>query len=753
MRISSERNTRTSRMRTAITLCAAILFVPIVVLGQDLGEPFVGAEILPETVQLEHNSGTACVLKTAGDVFCWANSPFGFLNELQADEAGFSALNAELNNDISSITLGDRHLCAIGREAGVACFNFDFGPFILDPGLDMPPEPDASYLSISDITTSDLNVCGIQTDNRVVCWGFVETINAVPPEAAFLQQVDVLSGRACGIDLNNEVVCWGTPTTLAAGGDLQFGDVDISSIGPARQIALGPFGACIIDTNDGLTCFGDLSLYTDFFAGQTFSDISVRSTSGPVLCFETTSGEKDCESINFSTGTPFSESRLPPGTDARLISFVNAPCYITTDQVMECIFSGNTPTNQFPTAPENLTLAIFSPTEGEGSWTRPSESPFSSDFATGYEVFRDGVLIDRLPVVTSFFDGDTNADASYELRATRGLIAGASAFINADGSSGSGLPASPATPSAPTSPVAPTTPIAGTNDLALTGEVYSATALELFYNRDPNPNVRYNIFRDGVLIRENSPATSQFESSLDANTSYFYEVVAVLDGDTIASSSITLTTLGGSGAAAPAQPTAPPVPPATPSGISVTLSAEVYSSTSLELFWNRAAVSGVTYDVFRDGVLIRDNTPAVSQFEGSVPSNGTFSYVVEALFNGSVVASDSINVNTATGDVSTSAAGAQPPTSGPQPASVAPIELTGVVFSSTALEISWNRDAIPGVTYDIFRDGELIRADSPAVSQFESGLIPNTEYVYLVIPQLNGVEQPSDTVVLSTRSL
>ena len=164
-------------------------------------------------------------------------------------------------------------------------------------------------------------------------------------------------------------------------------------------------------------------------------------------------------------------------------------------------------------------------------------------------------------------------------------------------------------------------------------------------------------------------------------------------------------------------------------------------------------VSGVTYDVFRDGVLIRDNTPAVSQFEGSVPSNGTFSYVVEALFNGSVVASDSINVNTATGDVSTSAAGAQPPTSGPQPASVAPIELTGVVFSSTALEISWNRDAIPGVTYNIFRDGELIRADSPAVSQFETGLIPNTEYVYLVIPQLNGVEQPSDMVVLSTRSL
>ena len=179
----------------------------------------------------------------------------------------------------------------------------------------------------------------------------------------------------------------------------------------------------------------------------------------------------------------------------------------------------------------------------------------------------------------------------------------------------------------------------------------------------------------------------------------------------------------------------------------------MYSSTSLELFWNRAAVSGVTYNVFRDGLLIRENTLAVSQFEASLPSVGTFIYEVEAIFNGSVVSSATISISTETGAIFTPAAQIQPPTSGPQEATVAPIELTGVVFSSTALEISWNRDVIPGVTYDIFRDGELIRADSPAVSQFESGLLPNTEYVYLVIPQLNGVEQVSETVILSTRSL
>lgn len=699
-------------------------------------------------------------------MFCWRNARLTLANldVLVPNEAGFSTLNVALNNDIGSITFNEDHLSGIGRVSGVACVNFNVTAFNVEFGFANPPEPDASYLFISDISTDAINVCGIQTDNRVVCWGFSGAVIDVPPEAAFLKQVDVLSGRACGIDLNNTLVCWGNPAVLSTGGDQQFGDVDIATIGPAKQISMEQSGACLIDTSDSLVCFGGMSRYTDFFADQTFANIDIRTEIGPVLCFETTGGEKNCESLSF-VENPVSNSQLPADTNARLISFVADACYITIDEVMECTSRGATVTNQFPTAPQNLSVNLFSDTLGEITWTRPSENLFSNDFATGYELFRDGVFIERLPVLSSFIDSDTNPNANYELRATRGLIVGASSFANADGSNGTGLPTPPTTPTTPTEPTAPTTPtipVDGPSVIELTGAVYSSSALELFYNQSQGgPSaVTYNIFRDGELIRENSPATSQFEAGLDANTTYFYEVTAVVNGDAVATANITLTTQDDGSGAAPTTPVnnpaapANPTEPTTPSGVTVILSAEVYSSSALELFWNRTSVSGVTYNVFRDGVLIRENSPAISQFEGQLPPNNTFMYEVVALLDGDAVASSTIEINTSSGSASEPvASGPQLPTSGPQQSDVAPIELTGAVFSSSALELSWNRDVIPGVTYDIFRDGELIRENSPAISQFESGLLPNTSYVYTVTPQLNGVEQVSDMVVLSTRSL
>lgn len=765
MRIFQAIKNRSLRIRPAMRLSVAMFLAPFAVFGQELGEPFPGAEILPDTVQIEHNSRTACALRTSGEVFCWARnlSLRNVFDNTFPESTDFLQLNSALNNDIASITLSGIHLCGIGRVSGVACVFLDRPSLLAFRSIENPPEPNASYLSISDFGTSTTtNVCAIQTDNRVVCWGADGSnvsINDIPPEASFLQQVDIEGFRACGIDLNNAVVCWSNPSLLPTDVDQQFGDVDIATIGPAKQISMGMTGACIIDMNDRLECFGQIANNTEIFADQSFSNITIdRNINTPVLCYETTSGEKDCETLAFLQNSPATESLFPPDADVRLFSVFSSLCYVTTDGVMKCTTSDGLPDqNQFPTAPQNLSVELFSETQGELSWSRPSASSLSDEFATGYEIFRDGVLIDRLPVVTSYFDSNTNPTVSYEVRATRGLIAGASSFVNADGSDGTGLPTEPSPPTTPTAP--PTAPVDDNGLISLTGTVYSSTALELFYNptRAGSSALRYNIFRDGELIRGDSPATSQFEAGLDVNTSYFYEVQAVLDGNIISTDSVTLTTFDDGSGIAPTTPVNNPVSPSdptTPLDVTVTLSGAVYSSTALELFWNRSSVSGVTYNIFRDGVLIRANSPAISQFEAQLPPNNTFLYEVEAVLDGATVASDSIAFDTSTGLVfGPDSSGPLPPTTGPQQPTVAPIELIGAVFSSTALELSWNRDVIPGVTYDIFRDGELIRGDSPAISQFESGLLPNTSYLYTVTPRLNGVEQASETIELSTLSI
>ncbi len=743
MKFNQKHYTSSSPLRLASVV--AMLLMPVTVFGQELGEPLTGTEILPETVQIEHSNFGRCALRNTGDVFCWERE-FSVDNTFEnsfSDVTAFSKLNEALNNDIASITLDSIHLCGIGRVSGVACVFVDQPRINRFAELQSPPEPDASYLSISDLIAIDSSVvCAIQIDNRVVCWGERDTNSAsvldVPPEAAFLQQLDLLTHRACGIDLNNALVCWGRPLPQPDGGDRLFGDVDIATIGQVKQISLGRVGACIIDIDDKLECFGRIEGYTDILSDQSFSSIEVDDFH---LCFETTNGQKDCLVLPPSESS--AESVIPPGIDARLFSpSFGDVCYVTTDEVMNCTQFGDLPDqNQFPSAPQNLTLDLFSETQGELIWARPSQNASTDEFATGYEIFRDGVFIARLPVVTSYIDSSTNPDANYEVRATRGLIAGTSAFINADGSNDPLIPMEPS----PLAPTTPTMPSDGSGEIGLTGTVYSSTALELFYNnvQGGSSRTRFNILRDGIVIRENSPATSQFQAGLDTNTTYQYEVQAVLDGNIISTDTVSLTTFDdGSGSVTPV------------SDVNVILSAAVYSSSALELFWNRASVANVTYNIFRDGELVRQNSAAISQFERQLTPNETFQYEVVALLDGEEVASSTIEIDTSTGTVSEPIpSGAQPPSTGPEQGDLGPIELTGVVYSATALELMWERAVIPGVIYNILRDGAIIRADTPAISQFQSGLLPNTRYLFTVIPFLNGIEQVSETIELSTRSL
>jgi len=312
-----------NRLRIRLTAGVAMLLLPLTAIGQEIGEPLTGTEVLPQAIQIVQSGNAACALRDSGDVFCWERS-LPLINRFESffpDIAGFSKLNAALNNDIASITLDYIHLCGIGRVSGVACVDSDRPRIIAYTDIQRPPEPDASYLSISNLADSNAIVCGIQTDNWVVCWGsrgrLTESFFNLPPELAYLQQLDLDGFRACGIDLNNAVVCWGYPLFESNTDDYHFGDVDIATIGPAKHVSIGVGGACVIDMNDSLECFGRINSFTDLFSGQSFSSVQVHNSR---VCYETTSGEKNCEALIFSDNGTSSESAISPSADVRLLS-------------------------------------------------------------------------------------------------------------------------------------------------------------------------------------------------------------------------------------------------------------------------------------------------------------------------------------------------------------------------------------------------------------------------------------------------
>lgn len=172
-------------------------------------------------------------------------------------------------------------------------------------------------------------------------------------------------------------------------------------------------------------------------------------------------------------------------------------------------------------------------------------------------------------------------------------------------------------------------------------------------------------------------------------------------------------------------PAAPPAPAPSPvaSGLSepANLRASVYSSTALELFWDRTTETGVSFDVFRDGSYV-DTTDGVSYFFGSLNTleQNTLS----------VLASSVSGERSAAATVVVGGAGATSAPAGTASLQ-APTNLTGSRYSDTAAELFWDR--APGiVSSDVLRDGVII-GNTPGNSFYDDTRSPGSSYTYTVI--------------------
>ncbi len=264
--------------------------------------------------------------------------------------------------------------------------------------------------------------------------------------------------------------------------------------------------------------------------------------------------------------------------------------------------------------------------------------------------------------------------------------------------------------------------------LGLRGEVYGSKALEIFWNRLPGAS-RYRVSRNSELVLE-TQGISFFESALEGGTSYEYSVVAVDSaGSELASGSVTLKTRPG----VTSQPTA----------VISLLEGAVYSSSAVEIFWQLSeSVTGIKgFDVKRDGVLV-DSNDGRSFFEEGLSPSTKYVYEVTAFDDsGSVGAPVAVELMTRSGNPGSGV-------SGPPKVS----ELTGLVYSSSAVEIFWQMPEtdIQIASYEVLRNDELILTDDVR-SKFDSDLASATEFTYGVrAVDSNGNRGELSTVVLKT---
>ncbi|MBX2824880.1 MAG: hypothetical protein KTR33_09145, partial [Gammaproteobacteria bacterium] len=221
-----------------------------------------------------------------------------------------------------------------------------------------------------------------------------------------------------------------------------------------------------------------------------------------------------------------------------------------------------------PAEPEELRIEVYSPTALEVFWAR-----WVIEDVAGYEVVRDGIVLEPLLDGLSFFDANLEPGQTYRYDVTTinslGLRSPA-VFVQVK------MPAGDNT-------VAP----AAKTPTGFSSQTYSATLLELFWDRPVELGLVYEVSRDGEVIGI-TDGVSFLDTDYREGAVEFYMVVAIApDGTRSAAAKLRLGT-----------DIAPPAP------------AEVvafrYSATATELIWERPPEGSVMKtEIERDGELLQ----------------------------------------------------------------------------------------------------------------------------------------------------
>ena len=156
----------------------------------------------------------------------------------------------------------------------------------------------------------------------------------------------------------------------------------------------------------------------------------------------------------------------------------------------------------------------------------------------------------------------------------------------------------------------------------LRAEVYSETALELFWDRVTRPASadEYQIHREGQLV-DTTTGTSYFDSGLVGGTLYQYQVVPILNGTSNTSRTIEVRTRGTAQSSSSSSSQSD-------GRYTSNVYGETYSQSAVELFWDTTA-NVSKFDIYRNGEYL-GNFAAMSLYDENLAADTNYRYEVYA---------------------------------------------------------------------------------------------------------------------------
>ncbi len=251
------------------------------------------------------------------------------------------------------------------------------------------------------------------------------------------------------------------------------------------------------------------------------------------------------------------------------------------------------------------------------------------------------------------------------------------------------------------------------NSLVSSNTALTSTDLSWNASSDNVGVINYEVFQDGVSIADTGTATTLNVTSLTANTSYDFTVLAedAAGNISLAGNVETVTTLSDTQA---------------PSAIT-DLSSSNTTTTTTDLSWTASTDNiGVTnYEIFQDGVSIANTgTNTFLNVTGLTPETSyNFTIVAEDAAGNLSAVSNTENVTT------------NPSLDTEAPTSIADLSSSNTTSSSTSLTWSASTDNVSVTNYEVFQDGNSIANTGTTTSLNVTGLTPSTSYNFVVFAE------------------
>ena len=222
-----------------------------------------------DVTQITAGARHTCALLSTGGVKCWGDNYYGQLgdNTSGTNKNRLSPVEvAGLTSGVTQITAGGYHTCALLNTGGVKCWGDNehgqIGDNISGTNRFTPVDVSGLTIGVAQITAGGSHTCALLSTGGVKCWGGqTRTPMEVSGLTSGVAQITAGGSHTCALLSTGGVKCWGDNEHGQIGDNIsgtnRFTPVDISGLTiGAAQITAGGYHTCALLSTGGVKCWG-----------------------------------------------------------------------------------------------------------------------------------------------------------------------------------------------------------------------------------------------------------------------------------------------------------------------------------------------------------------------------------------------------------------------------------------------------------------------------------------------------------------